>query len=185
MAFDKKEAVTRLVAQSVKLHFNDGDDYATHLLLMSAFRIARDIIVKNTPFDDFVARVIKPEHLKDALTVISKTSNFLKHADNDADAMLDTDIDIRGLNELLIVMVSKNYELAFDAVNKNLLVHFALLIITKANPHLLLSPIEGSMAAFLAGKSEEELRNDLKTCIRHPEELSNALVDARQRGWVW
>ena len=56
----KKEAVERLWIQAIKLHYNGGDEYAVHLLLMSAFRVCRDLVLKKNPEKDLVKKQSAP-----------------------------------------------------------------------------------------------------------------------------
>ena len=119
----KKEAVERLLAQAIKLHFDDGDNFATHLLLMSAFRVCRDLTVKHKLHRDLFNKFFKPEEIKPALKSASTIVNYLKHADNDDPATLD--VPIRHMNEILISITITSYKITFDVSRVDILFSYA------------------------------------------------------------
>ncbi|HEY8097238.1 MAG TPA: hypothetical protein VIE65_14230, partial [Methylobacter sp.] len=78
----KQDAAERLLVQAIKLHFNDGDPFATHLLLMSSLRICRDICKHNgTVIDDELQKLIRPGKTKEFFSMLYGIAAYLKHAD--------------------------------------------------------------------------------------------------------
>jgi hypothetical protein len=160
----KQDAVTRLFAQAVKLHFAEGDELAAHLLLTSALRICRDIVVKNKPEEDWFTTIIKPEHQK---------------------LMLSSPCDVRELNDLLVPMLRQYYLAAFGSPVTNIFIHWATLVSLKKYPELFIGPaLPQHMEDYLQSTSLDELIAFVKHCIANPSEALS-LVDRQSRGWTW
>lgn len=176
----KKEAVERLLVQAVKLHFNDGDVFATHLLLISAFRICRDIIVKNKPDSDLFSLLIRPEWRREFLSKISDVANYLKHADKDWNSILDVPANLAEQNERLILITCGYYELAFDVATNDPYIHLAMMIMIKKLPEVFIETPELSPAGreYYRNADLGELVSAMKAAIQNPSEFASAT-----RGW--
>lgn len=176
----KKEAVERVLVQAVKLQFNDGDEFATQLLLISALRICRDIIVNNKPDYDLFSLLIRPERLKEVLSKLSEVANYLKHANKDGNLNLDVPENIAEQNELLILITCGYFELAFDTATNNIFIHLAMMVMIKKWPNFFIEtpPLPRYGDNYFRNADLGELYSLMKAAIQNPSEAARAT-----RGW--
>jgi hypothetical protein len=86
----KRDAARRQLATAIELFFNDGDTVSIHTLTSAAYEVLRDLgkkggiysSIKDSPY-------IKPKKQKEAIKIFNKDQNFFKHANTDAEAVLD------------------------------------------------------------------------------------------------
>jgi hypothetical protein len=99
--FNKIEAARRQLSVALDLWFTDGDPLALHTLVGASSRLLSDLLVKNGLSDPILVNnaSIRPEKRKEWLRVVRSTANFLKHADEDAEA--EHELDLRE-NDLLL-----------------------------------------------------------------------------------
>jgi hypothetical protein len=87
MTISKLQAAERQLNCAIRLYFADDDLLAVHTLSRAAFRILFDIYPERSSdgfdrdLDKFIAEL--------GWRKFNRVTNFLKHADNDADAILD------------------------------------------------------------------------------------------------
>jgi hypothetical protein len=84
----KREAALRQLDQAIWLFFQRGDMLAVHTLAAASLQLFTDIAKKEgvvSRMEEAVERRIRPEHRKEWVAAVSRTRNFLKHADRDAD----------------------------------------------------------------------------------------------------
>jgi hypothetical protein len=137
----KQDAAERLLVQAVKLHFNDGDPFAIHLLLMSSMHICRDVCKHNgTGIDDEFQNLIKPGKTKEFFAMFYSIASYFKHADKDVESLLDFPPDLPKGNESLIMLVTHTFEKAFNVTSKNFFIHIAKLYYIKMHPMIVIPP---------------------------------------------
>jgi len=84
----KLEAAHRQLRQAVRLFFKNGDMLAVHTLTAAAFQLFSDIGRLSGVVSRFRSdQLIRSEPLKDWITALSSTQNFLEDADKDPDAV--------------------------------------------------------------------------------------------------
>jgi hypothetical protein len=90
--------------------FENEDPIAIHTLCMAAFRILRDLAEKRG--DHYIHQVtksiVKPGMEKEFWAVLQGPANFFKHADRDADEILD-EVDEK-VNDIAILLTCHYYQ---------------------------------------------------------------------------
>ena len=147
----KIEAAEKQLDTAVKLFFENVDHLSCYTLAAASREITDDLCEKRKTdiyraelerlgdpqkvrlsFRDEMEILIKPEHLKDAMRLLKKPQNFLKHADRDHDEKLD-DPSTETIS-LLIFSAIRNFvllEKRWSPAMATFLYWF-----TAANPHL-------------------------------------------------
>jgi hypothetical protein len=87
--------------QAVKLHFDEGDPLAVNLILVSAFRVGRDLVKRRRPHEEILQTVIKPEMLGTGNAEVGGSSKF-RYAEKDSDDALEVPETLAELNEMLL-----------------------------------------------------------------------------------
>lgn len=88
----KRDAAVRQLTAAIRLFFQQGDILAVHTLAAAALQVLLDLGKRAgfvSPIRDPIR--IRPERMKEWLQALSKTENFLKHADRDPDDVLEFD----------------------------------------------------------------------------------------------
>jgi len=86
----KIDAAQRQLKEAIRLWFDDRDPVAIHSLACSAYQIIHDINKQRGGRDLFYdSLVIKDEYQKEWAKRLKASYNFLKHADVDADGVLE------------------------------------------------------------------------------------------------
>lgn len=88
----KLDAAKRQFEIAIRLFMSYGDIVAIHTLVSAAHTILNDLSVQQGQesfIKGYVARMIKPEYLKEFNDKINEAANFFKHADKDADKLLE------------------------------------------------------------------------------------------------
>jgi hypothetical protein len=103
----KLDAARRQLETAVTLYFDDGDPVSIHTLTAAAHQVIADLSKKRGGrrmiIDVAVEKTVRPEKRAEARKIVRAAANFLKHADNDADATLS-------------LLVSQSEFLLLDAV---------------------------------------------------------------------
>ena len=102
----KIDAAARELDTAVMLWFKGEDAVSIHLLACSAYQIVNDLC----PSDELLynSLVFKDEYRREVNTSLKSAYNFFKHADNDADGV----IDFRpSMNFLFIMFCCKGLQL--------------------------------------------------------------------------
>ena len=88
---NKTEAARRQIDTAIRILFRNEDPVAVHTLAMAAFRVMRDLAVKHDEsyMNALIKAMLKPGMEKEFWKAILGPANFLKHADNDPDGVLD------------------------------------------------------------------------------------------------
>ena len=87
----KLEGAERLLKTAIQLFFDDGDMLSVHALVAGAHEVLRTLLSKT----GFAASLLKDnptvrrEKLKEVRLQMNHTQNFLKHANDDPDGILD------------------------------------------------------------------------------------------------
>lgn len=91
ISVDKTEAARRQIDAAIRMLFSHEEPVAIHTLAMAALGILKDLASKNVQsnLDNIIASMIAPEKTKEFWNIIKRPANFLKHADNDPEALLD------------------------------------------------------------------------------------------------
>ncbi len=106
---NKIDAARRQIDAAIRLLFDNDDPVAIHTLAAAGFRIFRDLSDKRgkrSVWAHFKAD-IRPEMAKDFWRGLGGPANFFKHADRDADEILDN-VD-EGINDVMLYMASLLY----------------------------------------------------------------------------
>jgi hypothetical protein len=88
----KLDAARRQLETAIILYFHEGDPISIHTLAGAAYEVLRGLNkARGGPpmIKDWVADYIKPEFVNEIRTALNASQNFLKHADRDADAVLE------------------------------------------------------------------------------------------------
>lgn len=105
---NKIEAARRQIETAIKLLFDNCDPVSVHTLAAAGGRILRDICnQKKTPLDQAFKAMIRPGKEKEFLAAVNMPANFFKHADKDADAILEN-VD-EEINELVLFWACGHY----------------------------------------------------------------------------
>jgi hypothetical protein len=92
MRVTKIEAAERQLDAAIRMFFADDDWLAIHTLVAASGRILRDLSQqRDTLMWNTLHSTIEPEMRKELLEALSQLGNFLKHADKDPDAVLETE----------------------------------------------------------------------------------------------
>ncbi len=88
---NKIEAARRQINAAVRIFFRNEDPVAIHTLAMAAFRVLQDLAAKrdDSYMNTLVKTMLKPGMEKEFWKAIHTPANFFKHADKDADGVLD------------------------------------------------------------------------------------------------
>jgi len=107
---NKSEAARRQLDSAIRMLFQNDDPIAIHTLCMAAFRILRDLAEKRGDSDihKFTKAIIKPGMEKEFWAVLQGPANFFKHADRDADAILD-EVD-EEVNDIAMLLTCHYYQ---------------------------------------------------------------------------
>lgn len=87
----KLEGAERLLKTAIHLFFDDEDMLAVHALTAGAHEVLHTLLSKKNGGTSSIKdhSRIRPERLKEYITHLNRTQNFLKHADRDHDQVLD------------------------------------------------------------------------------------------------
>ena len=104
---NKIEAARRQIVTAIELLFSGGDPVAIHTLVGADWRILRDLCEKQTTPQHLAFKgAIRPGMEKKFWTAMNSAVDFFKHADRDADAILEVD---EAVNELVIMLAIKDF----------------------------------------------------------------------------
>jgi hypothetical protein len=86
----KTDAARRQIETAIRLWFFSGDPVSIHTLAAAAHQVLHDI-GKGRGFPTALRNLpgVRPEAIKRLRKLVSRYENFFKHADHDADALLD------------------------------------------------------------------------------------------------
>ena len=106
----KPEAARRQLDTAIRMLFQNEDPIAIHTLCMAAFRLLRDLAEKRG--DSYIHKItkaiVKPGMENEFWSVLQGPANFFKHADKDADAILD-DVDDE-VNDIAMLLACHYYQ---------------------------------------------------------------------------
>lgn len=87
----KLEGAERLLKTAIQLFFDDGDMLSIHVLVAGAHEVLRTLLSKSGDAASLLKDnpTIRREKLKEVGSLMNRTQNFLKHADEDPDSILD------------------------------------------------------------------------------------------------
>jgi hypothetical protein len=88
----KLEAARRQMDTAIRLYFTDSDPISIHVLAAAAFEILKDLDKhgpKTGTFYDRIENVVKPGFEKQVINAMRDAQNFLKHAEQEPDRVLD------------------------------------------------------------------------------------------------
>jgi len=107
---NKIEAVRRQLDAAIRMLFANEDPLAIHTLSMATFRILRDLAAKHDEsyMHKVVGSMIKPGMEIKFWKFLHGPSNFLKHADKDAEAILNN-LDEK-VNDFIILISCFYYQ---------------------------------------------------------------------------
>lgn len=89
-AVSKLQAAERQLRVAIRLFFNREDMIGIHTLTGAASQILRDLAAKSGESSPLrTAELIRPERRKEWHTALDRAKNFFKHADRDAEEVLD------------------------------------------------------------------------------------------------
>ena len=96
LKIDKREAARRQIDAAVRMLFNSEDVVGCATLVGAAYHILRDIAEvsgKSRSYNMFKA-IIPPGKESKFWRIANSVPNFLKHADEDPEEVMDVDIDM-------------------------------------------------------------------------------------------
>jgi hypothetical protein len=97
------------VDAAIRMLFDNGDPVAIHTLAAAGGRILRDLCEqKQTPNHLALTAMIRPGKEKEFHAAMNRAANFFKHADKDADEVLDG-IDEK-VNDSVLMMALMQYQ---------------------------------------------------------------------------
>jgi hypothetical protein len=88
----KFDAARRQLKTAIRLFFQDWDAVSIHTLAEAAGELLNDLVTaqgKTNPLRQAARDLIKPEYWKEYVAFTNRPKNFFKHADRDADAVLE------------------------------------------------------------------------------------------------
>lgn len=99
---NKLDAARRQTDAAIRLFFANEDPFAIHTIAAAAQRILRDIAEKrgNSQWHEAVKQLIRPGMENRFWAATNKAANFLKHADSDADEILEVGEEVNDLTIL-------------------------------------------------------------------------------------
>lgn len=105
---NKQEVARRQINAAIRMTFNGEDPVAVHSVIAAGHRIIRDICEQRGDIESYLRFTdwIAEGHEKEFWSAMNKTANFLKHADDDANEILDLD---DGEADFMIAFASKWY----------------------------------------------------------------------------
>lgn len=110
----KEQAVRHLIHAAVRMIGRGEDPYAIHMLVQSADKMLIDLSEKmGKPLVFSWSEYIKPEYVRELMTILRETYNFFKHADKDHDKKLGV-INIAQLNVMELAVCSINFHTLFN-----------------------------------------------------------------------
>jgi hypothetical protein len=106
---NKIDAARRQIDAAIRMTFGEEDPVAVHSVVAAAHRIVRDICERRGDIESYLQFTdwIAPGHEKEFWKHWNASANFLKHADEDADHILELDNEAA---DFLIVITSKWYK---------------------------------------------------------------------------
>lgn len=106
---NKIQAAQRQIDIAIRLLFENEDPLPIHTLIMAAFRILRDLASKKdkSRVDETFRSMIKPGTEKRFWKEIQSFSNFLKHADEDPEAVFE--VPSEEVNDANLLVASLYY----------------------------------------------------------------------------
>jgi hypothetical protein len=91
----KLDAARRQLEGAIELWFRDADPIVVHAVISGAYQISQDLNKKrgnkDATLEGWAEVHIKPGHVKEALQILRRPRNFVKHADRDPDDILEFD----------------------------------------------------------------------------------------------
>jgi hypothetical protein len=94
MKISKLDAARRQLETAVALYFHEGDPASIHTLVGAAYELLLTLSEKvgeQGTIKQWMAEYIKPDRMKEIHRALNAARNCFKHADADADAVLDYD----------------------------------------------------------------------------------------------
>jgi hypothetical protein len=88
MEVSKLDAARRQLDAAIDLYFAEGDEIAIHTLAAAAYELVNTLRTKRGLPDEITAMIL-PEYRKEFEQRWRKAQNFFKHADKDADSVLE------------------------------------------------------------------------------------------------
>ena len=105
---NKIDAARRQLDAAIRMTFGGEDPVAIHSVVAAAHRIIRDICEKRGDIESYLRFTdwIAPGHEKDFWGAMNASSNFIKHANADTDAIHEMDDEV---SDYMIAFASKWY----------------------------------------------------------------------------
>jgi hypothetical protein len=92
LCINKLDAARRQLQTAITLWFTDGDPVSTHALAFAAYEIIHTVSKKRDRRDLlFDSDLIKDEYRSEFNKALKRHANFFKHADRDADSVIEFD----------------------------------------------------------------------------------------------
>src|SRR3989442_1153367 len=87
----KLDAARRQLREAVRMFFEERDGLAAHTVTAAAHQLLHDMLAKAGQDGSFLrgGRMIRPRCRTEFKTLVSKSENFLKHADRDPEEVLE------------------------------------------------------------------------------------------------
>ena len=126
---NKIDAARRQIDAAIRMLFAKDDPVAIHTLAAAGFRILRDLSDKRGKGTVWatIKAVIRPEMAKDFWRGLGGPANFFKHADRDADEILDN-VD-ESINDAMLYWASLLYrDLEHELTPEMKILHIWILV---------------------------------------------------------
>src|SRR5260370_33688546 len=107
----KKNVGRQFLHQAIVSIFNGDNPLAVHLMAQALEASLSDLFRAAKAIGPFIS-LIKPDRKREIVSLMRKSGNFLKHADNDPVEQMD-DRDIVSINDGLVAAACFRYETLF------------------------------------------------------------------------
>lgn len=109
LRINKIDAARRQIDAAIRMTFGEEDPAAIHSVIGAAHRVVRDLCERRGDIESYLRFTdwIAPGHESEFWRQWNASINFLKHADEDADGILELDDEA---SDFLIIFTSKWYQ---------------------------------------------------------------------------
>jgi hypothetical protein len=107
----KRNVARQILHQAIVSIFNGDNPLAVHLMAQALEASLSDLFRAAKAIDPFIS-LIKPDREREIVSLMRKSGNFLKHADNDPLEQMD-ERDIVSMNDGLVAAACFRYETLF------------------------------------------------------------------------
>lgn len=134
---DRQEAFRRVLHFSIRQIVRREDPFGIHLSVQACAQISRDLGKHLGITIADISSLLRPEHVKEWMTIYKATYNYLKHADKDADATLAVR-DLPSLNRFQTLLNASNYTRLYATTTSHIKLYNVYFASTEPNARKML-----------------------------------------------